>query len=560
MSTDLPAAPEYAEPVVDWHRLDVRMLVVRPLNELLGLVPLFVGLIVLGKGETWRILLSVGVIVAIVLFGLLRWITTRYRITTEQVEMHTGLLVRKRLAVPRDRIRTVDLTAKLGHRLFGLSAIRVGTGQRDQPGEDGLTLDAVSSAEAERLRVLLLTIAKAEAPAVAEEERPGVVLSEWDNRWLRYAPLTLSGLVAAGALFGFVMNFARELDIEVFEPMSEAAHWVVAQPIGLTVAVFAAVVLLVATFGSVLVYVVQFWGYRLTREPDDTVRVRRGLLTTRSVSVAEQRLRGVELVEPLLLRAGRGAHAKTVTTGLGRKGESNLLLPPAPVAEAHRVSAEVLRSTTDWAATTDRAGTADWAATTGQPGTAERAATTDWTATAEHAGTAEQAGTGDRDGTNDPVTTADRAGASPTRTPLRRHPIAALRRRMVRAVVPLLVPAAVLAWFAPSWTWQVVLALVPFSAALGWDRYRSLGHALTDRHLLARAGSAVRETVALQRTGIIGWRISRSFFQRRAGLVTITATTAAGDGAYHVVDVGEADGLALADEAVPGLLRPFLER
>ncbi|MFI9006660.1 PH domain-containing protein [Actinosynnema sp. NPDC053489] len=491
---DLPAAPEYAEPVVDWHRLDVRMLVVRPLNELLGLVPLFVGLLVLGRGETWRLLLSVGVIAAIVLFGLLRWITTRYRITTEQVEMHTGLLVRKRLAVPRDRIRTVDLTAKLGHRLFGLSAIRVGTGQRDQPGEDGLTLDAVSSAEAERLRLVLLTTAKAEAPAEAAEERPGVVLSEWDNRWLRYAPLTLSGLVAAGALSGFAMNFARELDIELFEPMTRAAHWVAEQPIGLTVALVAAVVLLIATLGSALVYVVQFWGYRLTREPDDTVRVRRGLLTTRSVSVAEQRLRGVELVEPLLLRAGRGAHAKTVTTGLGRKGESNLLLPPAPVAEAHRVSAAVLRQ-------------------------------------------------------DEP----------PTRTPLRRHPPAALRRRLVRAVVPPLVLAAVLAWFAPDWTWQVVLALVPFAALLGWDRYRSLGHAATDRHLLARAGSLIRETVVLQRTGIIGWRISRSFFQRRAGLVTITATTAAGDGAYHVVDVAEADGLALADEAVPDLLRPFLK-
>ncbi|MBB5808113.1 putative membrane protein [Saccharothrix ecbatanensis] len=506
MTTELPSAPEYVEPVMDWHRLDVRMLVVRPLNEIVGLIPLFVGLLVLGKGETWRFLASGGVIVAIVLFGLLRWISTRYRITTEQVELHTGLLVRKRLAVPRDRIRTVDLTAKLGHRLFGLSAIRIGTGQRDQPGEDGLTLDAVSSAEAERLRVLLLTIAKAKTDAQTEavEEQPGVVLSKWDNRWLRYAPLTLSGLVAAGALFGFVMNFARELDIEVLDPMTEAAHWVVEQPIALTVALFTGVVLVVATLGSVLVYVVQFWGYQLTREPDDTVRVRRGLLTTRSVSVAEQRLRGIELVEPLLLRAGRGAHAKTVTTGLGRKGESNLLLPPAPVSEAHRVSAEVLRQTAD------RAG--------------------------------------------------NQTAESPTRTPLRRHPMAALRRRMARAVVPLLVLAAGLAWLAPSWTWQVVLALVPFSAAMGWDRYRSLGHALTDRYLLARSGSAIRETVALQRTGIIGWRISRSFFQRRAGLVTISATTAAGDGAYYVIDVAEADGLALADEAVPDLLRPFLER
>nr|WP_121011002.1 PH domain-containing protein [Saccharothrix australiensis] len=474
------------------------MLIVRPLNEVLGLVPVFIGLLVLGKGETWRILLSVGVIVAIVLFGLLRWVTTRYRITTEQVELHTGLFVRKRLAVPRERIRTVDLTAKLGHRLFGLSAIRVGTGRHDQSDEDGLTLDAVSSAEAERLRVLLLTQAApagAAEQAAEREERAGVVLSEWDTRWLRYAPLTLSGLVAVGAMAGLLGNYARELELEVFGPLEEAAHWVVEQPLWLTLSLFAGVVLVVAGLGSVLVYVVQFWGYRLTREPDDTVRVRRGLLTTRSVSVAEQRLRGVEVAEPLLLRAGRGAHAKTVTTGLGRKGESNLLLPPAPIAEAHRVSAAVLRQDT-----------------------------------------------------------------APTTAPLRRHPVAALRRRLVRAIVPVLVLTGVLAWFAPSWTWQVSLALLPLAALLGWDRYRSLGHALTGRHLVARQGSVVRETVALQRTGIIGWRVSRSFFQRRSGLVTMTATTAAGDGAYHVVDVAEGDGLALADDAVPDLVRPFLER
>jgi putative membrane protein len=42
-------------------------------------------------------------------------------------------------------------------------------------------------------------------------------------------------------------------------------------------------------------------------------------------------------------------------------------------------------------------------------------------------------------------------------------------------------------------------------------------------------------------------------------LVTVTATTAAGHGAYHVIDVRTADGLALAEQAVPGLLRPFLQ-
>ncbi|MEO6090092.1 MAG: PH domain-containing protein [Umezawaea sp.] len=502
-----PSAPEVleADPVLEWHRLDLRMLVVRPLNELLGLIPVLIGLVVLGGGDTWRIAMSGGVIVLVVAFGLLNWLTTRYRITDEQVELHTGLLVRKRLAVPRDRIRTVDLTAKLGHRLFGLSAIRVGTGQHEKAGESGaVTLDAVSSHEAERLRQLLLDRAPARAIAAGAEPEADAPVREtstsiaaFDPRWLRFAPLTLSGLVAVGGTFGVLMNYAQDFDLRrsAFSGLHDVVEWVTNAPLATTIAVLLGVVLVLATIASLLVYVVQFWGYRLTREDDGTLRVRRGLLTTRSVSVDEDRLRGVEVQEPLLLRLGRGARATAVATGLGTKGESSLLLPPAPISEAHRVAHEVLH-----------------------------------------------------------------VPESPTTSPLRKHPLVALRRRIVRAVLPVLVLAGVLAVVAPSWTWQAALALLPFAALLGWDRYRALGHALTDRYLVTRSGSALRETVALQRSGIIGWRVSQSFFQRRAGLATVSATTAAGDGVYHVIDVDAETGLLLADEAVPDLLTPFLVR
>jgi putative membrane protein len=68
-----------------------------------------------------------------------------------------------------------------------------------------------------------------------------------------------------------------------------------------------------------------------------------------------------------------------------------------------------------------------------------------------------------------------------------------------------------------------------------------------------------RRTAALQRTGVIGWTMTSSPFQRRAGLITIHATTAANKGAYPIYDIAEAEGLAVADEAIPGLLTPFLE-
>ena len=68
----------------------------------------------------------------------------------------------------------------------------------------------------------------------------------------------------------------------------------------------------------------------------------------------------------------------------------------------------------------------------------------------------------------------------------------------------------------------------------------------------------MRGTVALQRSGVIGWTVSQSLSQRWAGVVTVTATTSAGSGGYQVIDVVTADGLVLAQQAVPGLLDPFL--
>jgi putative membrane protein len=63
----------------------------------------------------------------------------------------------------------------------------------------------------------------------------------------------------------------------------------------------------------------------------------------------------------------------------------------------------------------------------------------------------------------------------------------------------------------------------------------------------------------LAREGIIGVNLSRSFFQRRAGLVTLTATTAAGDQRYAVLDVTPDEALRVAEASVPGLLAPFID-
>lgn len=499
---DAPAAVD-----TPWRRLDPRMLIVSPLVGLVQLLPLILILLVTGNGEVERLYGAGAVGVLVIGFGVVRWRTTRYRITTDRVELHSGWLRRQRRSVPRDRIRTVDLTAKLVHRVFGLSVVQVSAASGTSTESSGLSLDAVSKAEAERLRHELLARSPAR-PVEAEPVGPPAaeLLAQLDWSWLRFAPLTVSSLAGIGAIAAAAFNVFGELGVDPRDlpAVDDATERITAAPLWIAIAVVGAVLLVTAAIGSVVVFVVRWYDYRLTREAGPagpatgTLRVKRGLFTRRSLSVSEERLRGVDVIEPLLLRAGRGAQVRALTTGLTKDAQGGALQPPAPRAEAHRLASAALR---------------------------------------EHP-------------------------PEITEAPLRSHPPAARLRRLSRAVVP----AAVLAGAAfglgaaldLGWLGPTSLLLVPVAALLGHDRYRNLGHQLTARYLVTRQGSAVRRTVALQRAGVIGWTVRQSVFQRRAGLVTLEAVTAAGKGGYPVLDIGSADAVALADAALPGLLTPFL--
>jgi putative membrane protein len=502
--TDTVAQPTDEVP---WRRLSIRMLAVHPVREVLRAWPVLIGVLFLGTrsgvgGGLWG-LAGVGVVVVM---GLMRWFTTTYRISAEQVQVRRGLLRRETLTVPRDRVRTVDITASPLHRLLGLAQVNVGTGRSDRR-NDGLRLDALTAEEAARLRIELLDRSAAALPAdegaPAPLPAPEIVLAELRPAWLRYAPFSLSGLVTVAVTVGFLFRLANEAQIHIdqlgpvkqaTDELSRAAAWLA------VVQVAFAFVVVVALFSTVA-YVVAYYGFRLTRQPGGTLHIVRGLLTRRSITIEERRLRGAEVSEPLLLRWAGGARALAIATGLrvGRGAErgGSLLVPPAPRAEVERVAGEVLR---------------------------------------------------------DP---------EPVRVPLTRHGSRARLRRHTRALLgtALVIGAlAVLWWLAdwPSWPVTASLFLIPVAVLLAEDRYRGLGHALTGPVLVVRQGSLVRRRNMLVRDGIIGWNLHQSLFQRRAGVVTVEATTAGGRQRYAALDVPVELAVRLADGAVPGLLTPFL--
>jgi putative membrane protein len=140
--------------------------------------------------------------------------------------------------------------------------------------------------------------------------------------------------------------------------------------------------------------------------------------------------------------------------------------------------------------------------------------------------------------------------------PLRGHGRRAAARRWTRALglpalagVALAVLTATLG--APVWLWPAWVVVMAGCALLAGDRVRALGHRVDSRWLVAGGGSLERRRDCLATAGIIGWTVRQSPFQRRAGVATLVAATAAGTKRYPVIDVPENQVWAVAAQASP---------
>src|ERR1700733_9739471 len=148
-----------------WQWLSPRSLIVRPVTDLIRLLPVVIGVFFFGstRGSYW----SLGFAALAIGTSVVRFCTTRYRITDERVYLRHGLLSQKVLSVPRDRIRSVDLSAHVVYRLLGLRKVHLGTGRNDRRDGGSLHLDALTRNDDEALRAALLASRLAGQPAGA---------------------------------------------------------------------------------------------------------------------------------------------------------------------------------------------------------------------------------------------------------------------------------------------------------------------------------------------------------------------------------------------------------
>ncbi|WP_336205852.1 PH domain-containing protein [Nonomuraea sp. LPB2021202275-12-8] len=479
------------------------MLLIDPVRMLPSLLLPLVGVLVVGgfsgRSYLWAALGLVGTVV----FAVVRWLTFRYDFAGDRLEIKRSLISRSVRTIPLERVRGVDVSTPPMHRLLGLAVLKIDTGASGGDGE--ATLDGVTLREAERLKPILLRRAGAGAEpqdvtreAAPEQEPVEHVIVAVPRRWLLYGPLSGAYLFTPFALAGGAVGLAFQWGDEL--GFGRNAAWTAGEWLWEhpSLLVAAAVLLVVAMpFVGGVMYAVFNWNFRLTRR-DGYLVAERGLINRRSVSLESRRVRGYEIAEGLAERWAGVARAWAIVTGLGDSQTRGQLLPVVPRPVVFNVAGDAI---------------------------------------------------------------------GPYHAPLRRHPPVARNRRLFRAIAPWLVVAAVAAaliWATASPLWWVLMVLALIMAAvgipLGIDRYHSLGHGYDGVRLAVRSGSLRRAQAVVERRAVVGWRLRQTWFQRRAGVLTMIAGVGAGKGGYSAIDVSEAQATAFPSEVTPEWLAPFLDR
>lgn len=487
---------------VPWQRLNSRLIWVNALRFAISLLPTLLSILVFGQRsnvvEIWAPYIATAAGVFVSTMDFVRWLRTRYRITEEVIEIHTGRFIHKFRSIPRDRIRTVDNKAKLRHRLAGLRVVYI------SPGGSGtvIRLDAVTKLMAEEIRSRLLGVAITPKDKATTE----IVLARVRWYWIFYNMVNIWGLIVAAFVPLTLHGILQIVNVDLFDLIRNIVDW---DSLGIwrSAALVLAALSVLSVISLTASFVKENWNFELVRiktESDTSLLTRQGLFTTREIYREDGRIRGIHLSQPFLWRWMGLTETSVISTGLAgwslsSSEEASTILPRAPISEAIRVAGAVLQD-----------------------------------------------------------------DSRPLECKLELHPHAALMRRVIWALAIPSGMSGLAFWLGstgalPMAAWPLPLALIPATLTFALFAYRSLGHALVGEYLVFRCGLSRQTTVALQRRGIIGWKLRQSIFQRCTRMIDVGVSTAAGEGFYHSPDFGYTQAIAFSVDATPMLIAQFLD-
>ncbi len=269
-----------------------------------------------------------GLLVLVLLYSAVAWRFTGYEVVGRELRIHEGVLFRRTRAVPLERLQSIEVVQPVLARLAGLAELRLdvaGAAKSEAP----LAFLPLAEATALRGRLLALT-ARTPAPAVPTGQPAAEQPEEPDIHRVDDSDVVVSQFLTPPVMFTplavlyIVGQLMLNSDFGIFAIASMATA-------------------VAGTIGAPVMRILNFWNFRLGRTDDGRLRIRHGLLETRSQHVAPRRIQSLTVTWPLLWRgkgwlrvtlAVAGQSSAVNADGQPSRAETDRLLPVATLATA----------------------------------------------------------------------------------------------------------------------------------------------------------------------------------------------------------------------------------
>ena len=455
-------------------------------NMLLPILVSFVGAIsqLSTSNLVYFFLGGIGVFSLFLLWSLISWYRHTYYVIDGELRIESGLLIRNRRFIPKERIHVINISAGIFQRLFNLVKVDVETAGGGLNSE--ATLSAITKEESVRLRKALEKNNRYTLDHTEEiSKQPPLPCYQISWKHLFIAASTSGGiglvfsmifLILVNAIEIFNFDFI-EKGIGFFENLNISTSQTVLFLAALFFVVFA-----IAWIISVINTMLKYGGFTLTRS-DTELKINYGILEKRELTVPLSRIQAITIVENVLHQPLGYASIYLVSAGYGQKqGEplfqSLVMFPLLPKKKVYQLLQNIIP---------------------------------------EFAIEAE----------------------------LNPIPNRARIRYLIKAVVPVLVFVVPISIFVP-WGYYSLLALLP-AVFYGFIRHRDAGWTLVDNTYVNRSRGVSLQTAIVPKHRIQSAHLNRSFFQKRKSLATFKVIAASGIAgkAFKVMDLDEKDGQEL---------------
>ncbi|MGL5151130.1 MAG: PH domain-containing protein [Clostridium sp.] len=283
------------------------------------------------------LLIVVGFLGLSVIFGVLKWVTTNFYIDGEELVYNTGVINKKKIEIPFNKINTVDTRIGLLDRLFDICTVKVDSGAT----EDGQEIKLkITKLEAQDLKNAILVSKKEESEEEQEVtfERKELIKRTITFKELMIYALTKGKLAWAFGGFFVITEFIQQAD-EIFETsfldsavssinfdklLGQDKMLIILGLIGVFMFSYLLICLIFIVYESIRLY-----NFTLSSDGKN-IYIKYGAITTKEYSIPIEKIHALKYKQGFLQQMLNVYNLEAVTIGYGdEQNEKAVLFPIA---------------------------------------------------------------------------------------------------------------------------------------------------------------------------------------------------------------------------------------